>query len=143
VRAGAQARRLDVPVDVAVPVVCRRAPAAPKRHSTAPVARRTLAFKTFVWLAANAPGALREPADENSFIKLARQGKMKHDDLLELVTLQRLRGQIADAGFAIVHEHLHVTKTFRNLPAPIARWLRESPLTQDIVIGNMEYVLRH
>lgn len=104
---------------------------------------RTLAFKTFVWLAANAPGALREPADENSFIKLARQGKMKHDDLLELVTLQRLRGQIADAGFAIVHEHLHVTKTFRNLPAPIARWLRESPLTQDIVIGNMEYVLRH
>ena len=42
-----------------------------------------------------------------------------------------------------MHEHLHVTKTFRNLPSPIARWLRESPLTQDIVIGNMEYVLRH
>jgi ubiquinone/menaquinone biosynthesis C-methylase UbiE len=103
---------------------------------------RRVAFPTFVWLARHAPWALREPADENSFIKLARQNKTKHDDLLELVRVQRLRNQIADAGFTVVVEHLHVTGTFRRLPARLSRWLRDSPLTQDVVIGNMEYVLR-
>jgi 2-polyprenyl-3-methyl-5-hydroxy-6-metoxy-1,4-benzoquinol methylase len=107
------------------------------------LAGRRVAFPTFVWLAKHAPWTLREPADENSFIKLARQNRMKHDDLLELVRVTRLRRQIADAGLAIVTEHLHVTGTFRRLPAPVARWLRDSPLTQDIVIGNMEYVLEH
>ena len=29
----------------------------------------------------------------------------------------------------------------RRLPAPSARWLRDSPLTQDALISNMEYVL--
>jgi hypothetical protein len=29
----------------------------------------------------------------------------------------------------------------RKLPAPLARWLRDSPLTQDALISNMEYVL--
>jgi hypothetical protein len=29
----------------------------------------------------------------------------------------------------------------RRLPASIGRWLRDSPLTQDALIGNMEYVL--
>ena len=28
------------------------------------------------------------------------------------------------------------------MPAPIAQWLRDSPLTQDALISNMEYVLR-
>jgi SAM-dependent methyltransferase len=102
---------------------------------------RRVAFWTFVRLAKHAPWALREPADENSFIKLARQNRIKHDDLLELVRVTRLRRQIADAGFAIALEHLHVTSTFRRLPGPLPRWLRESRLTQDIVIGNMEYVL--
>jgi ubiquinone/menaquinone biosynthesis C-methylase UbiE len=104
---------------------------------------RRVAFPTFVWLARHAPWALREPADENSFIKLARQNRIKDDDLLELVRVQRLRGQIADAGLSVELEYLHVTGTFRRLPAPVARWLRDSPLTQDVVIGNMEYVLVH
>jgi hypothetical protein len=85
---------------------------------------------------------LREPEHENSFIKLARQNRIKHDDLLELVTVRRLRGQIAEAGLSVVLEHLHVTATFRNLPGPIARWVRETPRVQDVAIGNMEYVLR-
>ena len=33
------------------------------------------------------------------------------------------------------------TATVRRLPAPLARWLRDSPLTQDALISNMEYVL--
>lgn len=103
---------------------------------------RRVAFKTFVQLAKHAPGLLREPEHENTFIKLARQDRIKHDDLLELVRVQRLRGQIAGAGFRIVTEDLHVTKTFRSLPGPLARWFRDSPLVQDVAISSMEYVLR-
>ncbi len=102
---------------------------------------RPIAFRTFRSLARHAPWMLMEPAHENSFIRDARNGIVKHDDLLEKVRVQRLRGQIAAAGLRIVREELHVTGTVRRLPASIGRWLRDSPLTQDALIGNMEYVL--
>jgi ubiquinone/menaquinone biosynthesis C-methylase UbiE len=102
---------------------------------------RRLSFATFRFLARHAEWALREKADENSFIKIARANGRKHDDLLELVRIQRLRAQIADAGFRIVDEDLYVTGTFRRFPARFARWLRDSPLTQDIVIGHVQYLL--
>jgi hypothetical protein len=41
----------------------------------------------------------------------------------------------------VVREELHVTSTVRRLPAPLARWVRDSPLTQDALISNIEYVL--
>jgi ubiquinone/menaquinone biosynthesis C-methylase UbiE len=103
---------------------------------------RRIAFSTFRALSRHAPWTLREQVTQNSFIKLARQGIAKPDDLLELVRVRRLRAQIARAGFTIAREHLHLTGTFRRLPGPIPGWLRESALTQDVVIGNMEYVLR-
>ena len=103
---------------------------------------RRLAFSTFRALARHAPWTLREPADENSFIKAARGNAVKHDDLLELVRIERLRAQIAEAGFQVVREELHLTGTFRRLPGPLPSWLRNSALTQDVVIGNIEYVLR-
>jgi ubiquinone/menaquinone biosynthesis C-methylase UbiE len=103
---------------------------------------RRIAFPLFRSLARRAPWTLRERADENSFIKAARRNAIKQDDLLELVRVRRLRDQIARAGFAIVREELHLTGTFRRLPSPLPRLLRDSRLTQDIVIGNMEYVLR-
>jgi 2-polyprenyl-3-methyl-5-hydroxy-6-metoxy-1,4-benzoquinol methylase len=106
------------------------------------VAGRTIAFATFRLLARHAPWTLREPAHENSFIKAAERGEVKQDDLLEKVTVARLRSQIARAGLAIVREELHVTGTVRRLPAFLARWLRDSRATQDILISNMEYVLR-
>src|SRR5204862_2485096 len=95
---------------------------------------RRAAFATFVFLARHAAWTLREPANENSFIKLARRGEIKHDDLLEKVRVAKLRGQIADAGLRIVREELHVTTTVRRLPAPLARWIRNSPLVQDALI---------
>jgi SAM-dependent methyltransferase len=104
---------------------------------------RKLAFRTFRQLARRAPWTLREPAHENSFIRDARRGVEKEDDLLEKVRVQRLRGLIAAAGLRIVREELHVTGTVRRLPAALARWLRDSPLTQDALIGNIEYVLTH
>jgi SAM-dependent methyltransferase len=102
---------------------------------------RRIAFATFQQLARHATWALREPANENSFIKAARRGEIKHDDLLEKVRVVRLRAQIAAAGLRIVREELHATATVRRMPAPIAQWLRNSPLTQDALISNMEYVL--
>jgi SAM-dependent methyltransferase len=105
------------------------------------IAGRRIAFATFQFLARHAAWTLREPANENSFIKAARRGEKKHDDLLELVTVRRLRGQIMNAGLTIVREELHATGTVRRMPRPIGRWLRDSPLTRDAMISNMEYVL--
>ncbi len=103
---------------------------------------RRAAFATFRALARHAPWTLREPEHENTFIKAARQGTVKHDDLLERVRIHRMRTRILDAGFEILRENLHQTRTFRRLPGPIARWLRDSRLTQDVVVGAVEYVLR-
>jgi len=102
---------------------------------------RRIAFATFRFLARHAAWLLREPADENSFIRAARLNEIKHDDLLEKVRVRRLRGQIASAGLATIHEELHVTGTFRRAPRWLVAWLCASRLTQDIVIGSMEYVL--
>ena len=102
---------------------------------------RRLAFATFRLLAERAPWMLKEPANENSFIKAARRGERKEDDLLEKIRVSRLRRQIADAGLRVVREELHATATVRRLPPRLANWLRDSPLTQDALISNIEYVL--
>jgi SAM-dependent methyltransferase len=102
---------------------------------------RTIAFRTFRMLARRAPWTLKEPAHENSFIRDARQGLVKEDDLLEKVTVRRLRGHIASAGLRVVREELHVTGTVRRLPRALGRRLAESPFTQDALISNIEYVL--
>jgi SAM-dependent methyltransferase len=104
---------------------------------------RRAAFATFRLLARHAAWTLKEPANENSFIKAARRGEIKQDDLLEKVRVSRLRRQITTAGLRIVREELHATATVRRMPAAIARWLRESALTQDVLISNIEYVLGH
>ncbi len=105
------------------------------------IAGRSVAFATFRLLARHAPWTLKEPANENSFIKAAQRGELKRDDLLEKVTIKRLRNQIAGAGLRVVREELHVTKTVRRLPASVARWLRDNEATQDVLISNVEYVL--
>ena len=104
---------------------------------------RRAAFAAFRTLARHAAWTLKEPANENSFIKLARRGEIKEDDLLEKVRVARLRSQIAAAGLRIVREELHVTATIRRLPRWLATRVRESALLQDVFISNMEYVLAH
>lgn len=107
------------------------------------IAGRRAAFAAFQFLARHAAWTLREPANENSFIKLARRGEIKEDDLLEKVRVRRLRAQIAAAGLRIVREELHATATVRRLPRALARMVQNSTLTQDVFISNMEYVLAH
>jgi len=103
---------------------------------------RRVSFATFSWLARHLPWTLQEPEHENSFIKAAREGHTKSDDLLEKVQVPRLRDQIRGAQLTIVKEMLVLTGTFRRAPAPVGRWLLRTPIVQDIVIGGMEYVLR-
>jgi 2-polyprenyl-3-methyl-5-hydroxy-6-metoxy-1,4-benzoquinol methylase len=122
--AGAHLPRLRVPVPLHL-IVGRRA-----------------AFSTFRFLARHAAWSLREPAHENSFIKAAQRNERKEDDLLEKVRVARLRRLIDEADLEVVREALHVTTTFRRLPRALYRFVRDSTLTQDIVIGNIEYVLR-
>lgn len=102
---------------------------------------RPLAFSTFRWLARRAPWTLREPRYENSFIRDAERGVVKHDDLLEKVRVRTLRQLIAGAGLIVVQENLAVIGTLRRMPAAMAAFLRDNPLTQDIVLNNIEYVL--
>ena len=62
----------------------------------------------------------------------------------------RLVGYLA-AKYAIPLDRAHIIghdqvpgptpATVRRMPGPVARWLRDSPLTQDALISNMEYVL--
>ena len=66
---------------------------------------------------------------------------MKQDDLLEKVRVRRLRRLIEQAGLRIVHEQLWPTGTVRRLPRAVGNWLTRSPVTQDVLLSNIEYVL--
>lgn len=105
------------------------------------IAGRRVAFRTFRWLARRAPWTLRETEHENSFIRDARRGVIKQDDLLEKVRMRRLRALIKDAGFHVIEERGQVMGSVRRLPAAAARWLRDNRITQDVVLNNVEYVL--
>jgi SAM-dependent methyltransferase len=105
------------------------------------IAGRSIAFRTFRWLARRAPWTLKEPAFENTFILNAQRGIVKEDDLLEKVRVRRLRAQIHAAGLRIVREQLWPTGTVRRLPAALGTWLTNSPITQDVLLSNIEYVL--
>ena len=87
-RARAGAGRPRLPVDGAVPLVRRRAPAAAARAGAAAPDRRPRASRSrrsACWRGTRR-GRCKEPAHENSFIRDARNGIVKHDDLLEKVT---------------------------------------------------------
>ena len=102
---------------------------------------RPIAFRTFRWLARVAPWTLREPVHENSFIRDAQRGIVKQDDLLEKVRMRRMQRLMHDAGWTIEVEQRHVTGTVRRMPAALGRWIRDSRLTEDLVLSNVEWIL--
>ena len=103
---------------------------------------RRRAFAAFNWLARRAPWALQEKKEANTFVALAEQGKVKQDDLLQSVTLSRLRTWLRRAGFRTLHEDRHVTGFFRRaLPPPLRRLLEKAPLARDVMVGHVQCVL--
>ena len=103
---------------------------------------RRAAFGTFRLLARRAPWLLQEPKEANTFIALAEEGKEKHDDLLQRVTVKRLSAWVAGAGFRLVREDRYVTGFFRRaLPGPARRLLERTPVARDVMIGHIQCVL--
>lgn len=104
---------------------------------------RRLAFRVFCWLARHAPWALQERREANTFVALAEQGREKEDDLLQRVTVRRLVGWLRGSGLLLVREDRHVTGFFRRaLPAPLLRACARIPFAQDVMIGQIQCVLR-
>lgn len=103
---------------------------------------RRRAFAAFCWLARKAPWTLREKKEANTFVALAEQGLTKQDDLLQSVTLARLRSWLRQAGFRLLREDRHVTGFFRRaLPGPVRRLLEKTPLARDVMVGHVQCVL--
>jgi SAM-dependent methyltransferase len=103
---------------------------------------RRAAFSAFRLLARRAPWLLREPKESNTFIALAEQGKKKQDDLLQRVTVRRLRSWVREAGFRMVREERQVTGFFRRvLPPPARRLLERAPVARDVMVGHIQCVL--
>jgi SAM-dependent methyltransferase len=106
------------------------------------VVGRRRAFRAFCWLARRAPWALREKKEANTFVALAERGLTKEDDLLQSVTLERLRRWVRHAGFSLLREDRHVTGFFRcALPGPLRRLLEKTPWARDVMVGHVQCVL--
>jgi len=104
---------------------------------------RRWAFRIFCGLARHAPYLLQEPKEANTFIALAEEGRQKHDDLLQKVTVRRLAGWIRASGLRLLREDRYVTGFFRRfLPGPLRSVLEKTPWAQDVMIGHIQCVLQ-
>ncbi len=132
------------PVDGAVPVVRRRAPAAPEGAGPAAPAHRPPCGVRDVPRAGAARAVDAQGTRAREHVHQGGAGRTPSSTTTcsRRCRIRRMRTLILDAGFEILRENLHQTRTFRRLPGPVARWLRDSPLTQDVVVGAVEYVLR-
>ena len=83
------------------------------------------------------------PREGSSFLTMAERGETKQDDLLNRVTVRRLRAQIASAGFRVLREDLYPNGLAKRwLPGPVVRSLPSVPFARDVLVTNMEYLLR-
>jgi len=104
---------------------------------------RRLSFALARWLAAHVPASLDAPPDGSSFLTSARKGESKSDDLLYRVTVRNLRRNIAAAGFRTVNEDLSFSGLAkRALPVRAVRGIPAVPLARDILVTDMNYLLR-
>jgi SAM-dependent methyltransferase len=103
---------------------------------------RRRAFAAFCFLARHAPWSLREKKEANTFIALAEQGLTKQDDLLQSVTLAKLRAWVRRAGFSLLREDRHLTGFFRRVvPSPLRALLEKTPVARDVMVGHVQCVL--
>ncbi|MBN2371260.1 MAG: class I SAM-dependent methyltransferase [Vicinamibacteria bacterium] len=103
---------------------------------------RRAAFRIFCFLGRHAAWLLREGKEANTFICLSERNVKKRDDLLQRVTVARLDRWIEETGFRRLSSELHVTGFFRRaLPGPLRRRLMRRPWIQDVMIGQIQYVL--
>jgi ubiquinone/menaquinone biosynthesis C-methylase UbiE len=89
---------------------------------------RSWAFRLNFYIARKRPQWLKEP---------------REDDLIQKVTVARVHRWLERAGFELLREERHVSGFFtRNLPSAVRRLLEENSFTQNVVISNLELLLR-
>ncbi len=104
---------------------------------------RSWAFRLNFAIARKRPQWLKEPRESNTFKLKAERGEIKEDDLVQKVTVARVHRWLEKAGFELLREERHVSGFFtRNLPAALRRFLEENSFTQNVVISNLELLLR-
>ena len=104
---------------------------------------RRWAFQLNFYIARKRPGWLKEPRESNTFKLMAERGETKKDDLVQKVTVARVHRWLHRAGFAVVREDRHVSGFFtRHLPGFLRRALEKNGLTQNIIISNLELLLK-
>lgn len=103
---------------------------------------RSWAFRLNFYIARKKPSWLKEPLESNSLKMIAARGEVKKDDLLQRVTVAGVNEWLQASGFQLIREDRHVSGFFtRRVPEFLRRFLETNPLTQNIVISNLEYVL--
>ncbi|HSF18066.1 MAG TPA: class I SAM-dependent methyltransferase [Vicinamibacteria bacterium] len=104
---------------------------------------RRWAFRLSFYLARKRPGWLKEPRESNTFKLMAERGETKEDDLVQRVTVARVHRWLEAVGFDVVREERHVSGFFaQNLPRFLRRFLETNGVTQNIIISNLELLLR-
>ena len=123
--AGAHLSRLRVPIPI---------------HLLLP---RSWAFRLNFYIARKKPEWLKEPRESNTFKLMAERGETKEDDLIQKVTVSGVHRWLEKVGFAVVREERHVSGFFaRNLPGFLRGALERNGFTQNIIISNLELLLR-
>ena len=104
---------------------------------------RSWAFQLNFYIARKRPQWLKEPRESNTFKLKAERGEIKEDDLIQRVTVARVHRWLERTGFELLREERHVSGFFtKNLPVALRRFLEENSLTQNVVISNLELLLR-
>jgi ubiquinone/menaquinone biosynthesis C-methylase UbiE len=104
---------------------------------------RSWAFRLNYEIARKRPEWLEEPRESNTFKLKAERGEAKEDDLVQRVTVARVHDWLSQAGFDVLREERHVSGFFtRNVPSFLRRFLEENSFTQNVIISNLEFLLR-
>lgn len=103
---------------------------------------RRWAFGLNFYLAREHPSWLEQQGESNSCRMAAARGTEKEDDLLQRVTLRRVRGWLQGSGFTVLRETRQVSGFFaRHVPAFLRHVLERNRWTQSILYSNLEYLL--
>jgi SAM-dependent methyltransferase len=104
---------------------------------------RSWAFRLNFYIAQKRPGWLKEPRESNTFKLMAERGETKEDDLIQKVTVAGVHRWLTSVGFDVLREERHVSGFFtRNLPAFARKFLEENSFTQNVVVSNLELLLK-
>ncbi len=104
---------------------------------------RSWAFRLNFYIARKRPQWLKEPRESNTFKLKAERGEKKEDDLVQKVTVARVHRWLEKTGFELLREERHVSGFFtKNLPSALRRFLEENSFTQNVVINNLELLVR-